>query len=112
MLVLMSLLLGCPHSSATPDATHVVPENTFMSFTGVAANGKRGAVVLVGADVFYLDGIDAWPDEAVGKQVAVSGTLVYEKLGPDPVIADNGDRTQGMEGEASVITNPSWSIVP
>jgi hypothetical protein len=112
MLVLMSLLLGCPHSSATPNATHAVPENTFMSFTGVAANAKRGAVVLVGGDSYYVDGIDAWPDEAVGKTIAVSGTIVYRHVGADEGISDNGDRVQAMSGDAAVITDPTWSIVP
>lgn len=50
-----------------------------VRLTGVARNAKGGAVLLVERATVYVDGLAAWPQDAVGKKVSVGGQLVDKK---------------------------------
>ncbi len=50
-----------------------------VRLSGVARNTKRGAVLLVEREPVSVDGLTAWPEEALGKEVAVGGQLVAGK---------------------------------
>ena len=50
-------------------------EKEMVTLTGEAGNAKLGAVVVVDGAPTYLAGLDAWPEDVVGKTVEVEGWL-------------------------------------
>ena len=82
-----------------------------VTLQGTAKDAKAGAVLVVADDrPIYLDGLDSWPKEALGKKVQASGILVTRKYIPDPV-NENGEISQGAEGEQWVLAKVQWKIL-
>jgi hypothetical protein len=83
-----------------------------VTLTGKAANAKAGAVVECGSDPVYIDGLDSWPDETLGKVVLIVGVFKRAKLAPDPVYDKQGRGiNQGISGESWVIVDAEWHVV-
>lgn len=50
-----------------------------VTITGTAKDAKAGAVVITSDNqVYYLDKLDAWNKDVVGKQVRVTGKVVVK----------------------------------
>ena len=53
-----------------------------QTITGTAKDAKAGAVVVTTDNaVYYLDKLEAWSSDVVGKQVRVTGKVVVKKPG-------------------------------
>lgn len=51
-----------------------------QTITGTAKDAKAGAVVVTTDNaVYYLDKLEAWSSDVVGKQVRVTGKVVVKK---------------------------------
>jgi hypothetical protein len=82
-----------------------------VTLRGTARNAHSGAVIVLsdGATV-YLDNLDGW-DSTWNKQAIVAhGTLVEEKLAPDPTTNERGEVSAGMYGKALVLTGATWKL--
>ena len=67
------------------------------------------AVVVVDGSPIYLTGMDAWPEDVVGKSVTVTGT----SRTTDAFEAhqdDNGAWSQGTAGPVTFIDDPGWKL--
>lgn len=80
--------------------------------TGTAMDAKSGAV-LVTADetIVYIERLDYWPPDFIGKKVSVSGILKQKKIIPDPKVDSNGAVSQGGTGEQKVLEQATWKLV-
>jgi hypothetical protein len=83
----------------------------FQTIDGKAENAKGGAVVITDTmGVVYLDGIDSWDDDVVGKEVIVKGEIFHGKHIPDPVVDEDGAISTGAAGIQTVLLNPRWKL--
>ncbi|MEZ4773345.1 MAG: hypothetical protein R3D00_09190 [Bacteroidia bacterium] len=94
---------------------HFIPFRSFMkeqnsfSVTGTAQNSKAGAVVIsANQEVYYLEGIDHWDEEQIGREIQVSGELVTENFGQEYLRNEKGEWSQGIAGEKHTILRPVW----
>lgn len=82
-----------------------------VTLEGTAFDAKGGAVVkLEDGSVFYVEGVESWPDEALRKKVSVTGKLVEKKIIPDPV-NEGGLYSAGAEGPQDVLESATWKVV-
>lgn len=82
-----------------------------VALNGEAMNSKAGAVLVTDEDdTIYIEGLDYWPNDMIGKEVVVTGELRRKKLIPDPVVTDSGAISQGAEGEQLVLENAEWKL--
>lgn len=80
-----------------------------ISLSGLAFDAKSGAVLkLKNGAIVYLQGLDYWPSELIGKKTSVRGTLQEKKFIPDPVIDEDGAISQGAYGLQYVLENIKW----
>ena len=78
---------------------------------GTAQDCKAGAIlVLESGEQVYIEDLDYWPDEFIGKKVVAKGTLVRKKFVPDPVIKADGTASQGASGVQLVLENARWTF--
>lgn len=70
-----------------------------VTLHGTAADAHAGAVLLLddGTPV-YIDGMPAWDDGMSGQEIALTGVLGREQLGPEPAVDDHGGHRHGMSG--------------
>ena len=73
----------------------------------VAMNAHQGAVVLRENDVIYIDKLDEWPDDIVGKKINATGHMRKEKRIPDPAISPP---SAGAYGEQTYLTSAKWEL--
>jgi len=77
--------------------------------TGSARNAKGGAVVVKSSgSPVYIEHLDSWPDDVLGCEVEVTGTIVSKKYIPDPVVDEDGAISQGAVGDQDVLENARW----
>ncbi len=144
-IVAVSLLLAnCGGSDAQPEAvsatpdqegTTVAPDGSDLSadksadpwaakvgqeieVEGTAYNQKLGAVVKTESETLWLDGVDSWPDDLVGKTVTVRGVLAERHdlpvfvHKPDEPIRSGMPVPEETDLEAAsrrlVVENPVW----
>ena len=81
-----------------------------ITVTGVAGNSATGAIVVDGGTV-HVGGLQSWPADIYGKQVAVTGKVMRTSVAPDPVVGPNGEQSHGAKGSSVVLTNATWEIV-
>jgi len=78
---------------------------------GRAENAKGGAVVITDTmGVVYLDGIDSWDEEVVGRDVVVKGEIYHGKHIPDAVVDETGAISTGSAGIQTILLNPEWKL--
>ena len=87
----------------------VLEAGAAVNLTGVARDAALGAVVVLGdGQPVYVEGLERWPNELLGRKVEVSGTAAQKKLAPDPEIAPDGAVSHGMVGTAWVVSGATW----
>lgn len=76
-------------------------------FVGRAANAKAGALLIVGNDIdkgmIYIEGLDYWPKDFIGKQLTLRGKLVFKNHVPGSVVDETGAISQGGNGSDSYV---------
>ena len=82
-----------------------------VRLSGLARNAKGGAVLLVDGAPLYLAGMQSWPAEAEGKQVAVGGTLVDKQYLPEATRNAKGEVSQGGAGTQLVLESVAWRLL-
>jgi hypothetical protein len=83
--------------------------NKKVTLEGVAYNAKLGAVVQIGSYVVYIDGVQGWTNNIVGKRISVTGLLIRKK--GTPLINNGGIVKSGIEGSYYVLEKPEWKVV-
>lgn len=110
-LLLMVLLSAC--SSSSPSETNMKTETTSQEWhiSGTAQNGKAGAIVLSDSlGPVYLEGLDAFPPEVIGKMVEAWGIRKVEDHDPQDLKNEQGEWKQGMAGEQILLRNANWKL--
>jgi hypothetical protein len=79
-----------------------------VTLHGQALNAKAGAVVRTERETVYVEGLEAWPADLVGKLVDVSGTLTHQ-IAPALPVGPAGERSGGTEGPRAVIERATWT---
>jgi hypothetical protein len=78
---------------------------------GKAEDAKACAVVVLDSgDAIYIEGVDSWPSDILGKRVIVTGVLKRKKLILDPVTGADGGISQGAWGKQTVLEGASWKL--
>ncbi len=75
---------------------------------GKAGNAKSGAVVVTENAVYYIDGLEEWPEELEGEQVEVTGihqTVNHEQQSTDAV------QVSEMLGRQDIIREATYRLV-
>ena len=81
-----------------------------IQVTGVAIDCKAGAAVISVEDssLYYLDGIDYWNENTIGKKIKVEGKLLLKNFPP----YDGGLVVQSIVGDSvRFILEPKWKLV-
>ena len=58
----------------------------------------------------YIDGVDNWDDDVIGKSVVVKGQIFHGKHIPDPIVDEDGAISSGAEGMQTVLLNARWKL--
>lgn len=83
-----------------------------VRLSGIAENAKGGALLVINdKSIWYLEGVDSWPDAALGKLVGVGGKLASKEYLPQATKNEKGEWTQGAQGTQSVIEAPTWRVI-
>lgn len=82
-----------------------------VRLSGIARDGKGGALLLIKDSPYYLDGLARWPSEVEGKLVGVGGKLVDKQYLPEATRDAKGVISQGGEGSQNVIEAPVWQVI-
>ncbi len=77
--------------------------NASTTLEGKATNAKAGAMVLVGNDPVYIDGLDSWSKNFLDKQVSISGKLVVKSFIPKAEVNKSGEISQGGSGDEDYV---------
>ncbi len=77
--------------------------NANTTLEGKATNAKAGAMVLVGNDPVYVDGLDSWSKNFLDKQVSISGKLVVKSFIPKAEVNKSGEISQGGSGDEDYV---------
>ena len=86
-----------------------VPADAKAQVAGTAEDAKGGAVVHeADGRVVYIEGLDSWPEDLLGKAVTAEGRLVVKQYIPEATVAPDGAISQGAEGEQWVLENAMW----
>ena len=73
--------------------------NKTVTLEGKTADAKAGAVLLVDGKPVYIEGLDYWPKDFIGKEVTLSGKLVVKSVIPQAEVSKNGEISQGGSGD-------------
>ena len=79
-----------------------------QSIYGIASDAKAGAIILTADQVIYIENLNYWADEFIGKKMIVTGFLEKKKIIPDPSVDANGIISQGANGEQLILMKPKW----
>lgn len=81
-----------------------------IKVTGVAIDCKAGAAVIsvVDSSLYYLDGIDYWDENTIGRKIRVEGKLLLKNFPPH----ESGLVVQSIVGDSvRFILEPKWKVV-
>lgn len=82
-----------------------------ITLTGIARNGKGGALLQTTDGVFYIDGLSAWNECLLNQQVEVTGSVEMEKVDEQDLISDAGEWRAGFSGEKKTLVGAMWKLV-
>lgn len=95
--------------SRKPDAL----ENSLdrpVTIRGAAENAKAGAVIVTDLDeAVYLEDLEEWPDDLLGKRIVAEGILRRRRIYPQIEIEDDVP-SQGMSGEPWVLEFERYGV--
>jgi hypothetical protein len=69
-----------------------------VSITGTAENAKAGAILSTGDGPVYVEGLQAWAADDLGKKLTLTGFLRRKQIYPEAT-----PESQGMTGTPLVI---------
>lgn len=100
------LLQGCRSTNGDDvavDKDHIV----VIGYTG---NVKDGGLVISKTDDkgYYVEGVDSWDENMVGKMVKVSGKLLIDEFPPPK---EGEEEKQRIIGTKRSIIEPKWELV-
>lgn len=82
------------------------------TIAGIAQNGKGGAVVVMDdGGVYYLEEVDEWESDLIGKRIEVTGILKIESFSEGDLQNERGEYTQGVAGEKKILVNAKWKLL-
>ncbi len=81
-----------------------------ITLTGIARNGKAGALLQTTDGVFYIDGLSAWNEGLLNKNVEVTGSVEMEKVDEQDLISDAGEWRAGVSGEKKTLVGAMWKL--
>ena len=80
-----------------------------VRITGVAQNGKAGALVKTNdGKAYYIEGLNAWPLDTHNKQVTVTGKLKTETVDENELKNAQDEWKGGLVGQIYIIQNAQW----
>ncbi len=84
-----------------------------VTITGVAYNGKAGAIVKTkDGDVYYIDRLSSWIPDFENKEISVTGNLMVVIIPEEDLKNERGEWKQGVEGKVKMLQNAKWEILP
>ncbi len=87
-------------------------EGKTITITGVAQNGKDGALIKTDDQkVFYVEGLASWDDAVHGKRVEVTGLLKTESFKEENLKNEKGEWAAGIEREKKILRKANWKIL-
>ncbi|MEH2349809.1 MAG: hypothetical protein V7K55_17780 [Nostoc sp.] len=85
--------------------------NQLITIRGTAQNASLGAIVLTEDETpVYMDGIQEWDSDLVGKMIVARGILRRKSLAPKTIVSPNGEVSHGIDGESYVLDNSTWKV--
>ena len=75
-----------------------------VALAGTALNAASGAIVSLDGRPVYVAGLDGWPREIVGREVEVTGRLVFQ-----PAPAPEGPVVHKLD-DSYELHNASWAL--
>lgn len=82
-----------------------------VTINGIALNGKAGALVKsLEGEVYYIDGLSAWPVELINKQIEVTGNLQIETIKEEILKNEDGEWKSGISGNVKNLLKAKWKL--
>lgn len=85
-------------------------EGESVTVIGIAKNGKEGALVQTADGPYSIDGLQAWDDAQLNRQVEVIGRLAIENISEEDLKTDEGEWKAGTPGERKILVEASWNF--
>ena len=98
------LLVACN----AKNTNHGEMENESITVTGIAKNGKEGALVLTDNGPYYIQGLETWEESILNKEVEVTGVLRIENADKEDLRTETGEWKSGTEGDRMIIEEAMW----
>ncbi|MBL7871216.1 MAG: hypothetical protein JNM78_06370 [Cyclobacteriaceae bacterium] len=104
-LLLLILVCGC----VTKSGEKTNNMDTTITVSGLAQNGKGGALLLtLDSLIYYIEGVDFWNAEVVGKKIQATGILRIETVTEGELKNELGEYSQGVVGDRRILTEVKW----
>jgi hypothetical protein len=81
-----------------------------ITLTGIARNGKGGALLQTTNGVFYIDGLSAWNEGLLNKNVEVTGSVEIENTSEQDLLNEAGEWRAGISGEKKTLVGAMWKL--
>lgn len=81
-----------------------------ITLTGIARNGKEGALVQTTEGVFYIDGLSAWNEGLLNQNVEVTASIEIEKTDNQDLLNEAGEWRTGISGEKKTLVGAMWKL--
>lgn len=134
MIVIAAMLSACTPSkdpageARTPSASSNSEPSPWESklgqlvtVDGDAEDAKLGALLTAGSGTIWIDGLDAWPTEARGKRLQVTGKVIQRSDLPVFVHQEGEPEMQGMPVPSGtdlekarrrfLLAEPKWRVL-
>lgn len=82
--------------------------DTLTTVVGRAENARGGAVIVTSDGPVYVEGLAAWDDGLLHRQVKAVGVRKVKQLLPPATKNEKGEWTQGAEGQQEVLEGAQW----
>lgn len=103
IIVVLQLLSACNKKNSDMEK---------ITVRGIAQQGKGGALLITDDKiVYYIDALDAWDAELVGKQIEATGLLKIELMDEADLKNEAGEYNQGIAGEKQTLLEVMWKEV-
>src|SRR5690242_7174447 len=79
-----------------------------ITVTGFAEDAKSGATIQSADRIYFLEGIESWDKDLIGKKIKVSGILIKESYTVEDLKDEKGRWKQGSIGDKYIISKPVW----